>query len=152
MGAVAGPASAAAPILGLVSGVMQGEGTQAADEYQASQLSEKAQLGQAAAVETNADMVARLNQSLGNIDAVRAASGDSPASPTGAALRDVTTGRLNQEKAIRVGNILTQSETDTAGANYLTQAGSFALMQGILGGAASGAAALAKTNPGTFGA
>lgn len=151
MGAVAGPASIASVGLSLASGTMQGEGQQSADEYQAAQLNEKAQLGQAAAEETNADMVAKLNRDLGNIDAVRAASGDSPSSPTGLALRDVTSQRENQERAIRVGNILTQSETDTAGANYLNQAGSFALTQGVLGGLAGGANLLAKTNPATFG-
>lgn len=151
MGSVAGPAAAVGTGLSLVSGVMQGEGTKAADEMQSAELSEKAQLGQAAAVETNANSVEKLNSSLGNIDAVRAASGDSPSSPTGSELRSTTASYSNEQRAIKVGNILSQSEMDTAGANYMQQAGSFAMTQGVLGGMASAAGILAKTNPGTFG-
>lgn len=151
MGAVAGPAAGLSAGLGLVSSVMSGEGTKAADVMQADELSQKAQVGQIAATETNSDLVAGLNRSLGNIDAVRAASGDNPSSPTGIALRDTTESIANQTKAIKVGNILEQSETDTAGANYLNQAGSFALQQGWLSGLASAAGTIAKTNPGTFG-
>ena len=124
---------------------MGGEGTQAADQYQAGVLTEKAQLGQAQSVETSANSVMRLNASLGNIDAVRAASGDSPTSPTGVALRSVTTANANQGKAIQVGNILSQNEMDTAGADYLNSAGSFALTQSIIGGLAGGAGTLGQT-------
>lgn len=151
MGAAAGAAAVAAPALGLVSGIMSGAGTQAADQFQAAELSQKAQLGQAAAVEVNSDNVARLNQSLGNIDAVRAAAGDSMAAPTAAALRGVTTQRADEANAIQVGNILQQSQTDQAEASYLQSAGSFSLMQGILGGVAGAAGNIAKTTWSTFG-
>jgi hypothetical protein len=154
MGALAGVAassSLASTGLGLVSSIMQGEGTQAADQYQAGILTEKAQIGQTQATEVNANSVMRLNQSLGNIDAVRAASGDNPTSPTAVALRGVTTANANQNRAIQVGNILTQSEMDTAGANYLRSAGSFAMTQGIIGGLAGAAKGLAGTNFGAFG-
>lgn len=151
MGAVAGGASVASAGLSLAGRIMQGEGTQAADNYQSDVLAEKARLGRTAATETNADMVAKLNRDLGNIDAVRAASGDSPTSPTGLALRDVTSQRENQERAIRVGNILTQSEMDDSSAAYLRSAGSFALTQGVISGLAGAAGQIGKTNPGTFG-
>jgi hypothetical protein len=145
--ATAGGASIASAGLGIVSSVMGGEATNAADQYQAGILSEKAQLGQTQAVEVNANSVMRLNASLGNIDAVRAASGDSPTSPTAAALRSVTTSNADQNKAIQIGNILSQSEMDVAGANYLKSAGSFALSQSILSGVTGAAGTVGKTNP-----
>jgi hypothetical protein len=148
MGAAASATSAG---LTLATSVMAGEGQKAADDYQSAELSEKAKLGQAAATETNSDMVARLNSSLANIDAVRAAAGDSMSSPTGAALRSTDAANANQERSIRVGNILSQSETDQAGANYMQSAGSFALTQGWLSGAAGAAGQIAQTNSGTFG-
>jgi hypothetical protein len=147
MGAVAGGASIASAGLGLVSSIMQGEGTKAADQYQADVLSEKAQLGQVQATETSANVVMNLNHSLGNIDAVRAASGDNPTSPTAVALRSVTTSNADQSKAIKVGNILTQSEMDTAGAGYLNSAGSFAMSQSVIAGLAGTAGTIGKTNP-----
>lgn len=150
MGVAAG-ASAAAAGLGLASGIMSGQGTQAADQYQAGLLSERAQAGQAASIEASSNSVQRLNVSLANLDAVRAAGGDSPASPTGLALRSTTEDNMNLTRAIRVGNILSQSEMDTAGSNYLTQAGQFGLMQGILGGAAGAANDIFQTKPSTFG-
>lgn len=145
--ATAGGASVASAGLGILSSIMGGEATNVADQYQAGILSEKAQIGQTQAVEVNANAVMRLNQSLGNIDAVRAASGDSPTSPTAAALRRVTTANADQNKAIQIGNILSQSEMDVAGANYLKSAGSFALSQGILGGVTGAAGTVGKTNP-----
>jgi hypothetical protein len=151
MGALAGGASVASAGLGFATSIMGGEGTQAADQYQAGVLTEKAQLGEAQSVETSANSVMKLNASLGNIDAVRAASGDSPTSPTGVALRSVTTANANQSKAIQVGNILSQNEMDTAGANYLNSAGSFALTQSIIGGLAGGAGTLGQTKWSSFG-
>jgi hypothetical protein len=154
MGALAGVAagsSVASAGLGILSSVMGGEATQAADQYQAGVLTEKAQIGQAQAVEVNANATMRLNQSLGNIDAVRAASGDSPTSPTTAALRRVTTSNADQNKAIQIGNILSQSEMDVAGANYLKSAGSFALSQSVVAGLAGAAGTIGKTNFSSFG-
>jgi hypothetical protein len=154
MGALAGVAassSLASAGLGLVSSIMGGEGTKAADQMQAGVLTEKAQIGQVQATESNANSVMRLNQSLGNIDAVRAASGDNITSPTATALRSVTTSNANQNKAIQVGNIMTQSEMDTAGASYLNQAGNFALSQSVIGGLAGAAKGVAGTNFGAFG-
>lgn len=146
MSAAAGPAAVAGVGLSLASGIMGGEGQKAADQYQSAELSEQSQMGQAAASEENANMTQRLNQALGNIDAVRAASGDSMAAPTAQALRGVTTTNSNQQRVIQVGNILQQSAVDQAGANYMQSAGSFALEQGILGGVAGAAGMTAGTN------
>jgi hypothetical protein len=76
---------------------------------------------------------------------------DARTSPTAAALRGTTETYGGQDKAIKVGNILQQSEMDTASANYLKSAGSFAMTQAILGGAGGAATTLGKTNWGSFG-
>lgn len=155
MGQAAGPIAAISSIasagLGFMGSEASASATNAADQYQASLLAEKAQLGKAAAVETNANLTTKLAQSLGNIDAVRAASGDAVTSPTTAALKGATASFGNEEKAIRVGNILSQSEMDTASSQYLQKAGQFALTQGALSGLAGVAGTLGKTNFGSFG-
>lgn len=146
MGAAVAPAAAIVGIgANVAGGVMQGEGQQAADNYQAAVLTQKAQAGQVAATETNANSVLRLNQTLDNIDAVRAASHNDPSSPTGSMLRNTAYDYGNEERAIRVGNILTQSEQDLASADYEKKAGSFAMTQGILSGIAGAAGSIAKT-------
>lgn len=144
LASLAGPASDISPLLGLFAGIMQGQGQESSDDFQAAQLAQKAQLGQIAATEENAQLTTRLNQTLGKIDAVRAASGDSMTSPTGAALRSTAEMYGNEERAIQVGNILEQSDMDTAGANYMQQAGSFAMEMGIFSGITTAVGDVAK--------
>lgn len=148
----------AAPIFSLASigmsaagSIMQGEGTQAADNMRAAQLEQSAQYGRMAADETNANMLDRLNATLGNIDTVRAAGHTDPTSPTAVALHDRAVSLNTQERATRVGNIMAQVGEDTAGASYLQSAGSFAYGQGILGAGADVLGGLGKTNFNTFG-
>jgi hypothetical protein len=66
-------------------------------------------------------------------------------------LRGTTEEYADQSKAIAVGNILQQSQMDTASANYLNQAGSFAMLQGVLGAAGGAATTAASTKSGIFG-
>lgn len=140
-------ASVGAMGLTALSNVMTGQGTKAADNAQAGELDERAQLAQVAATETNANLTEKLNQSIGNLAALRAAAGDSPTSPTDVAVRSQTEAYANQNRVIQVGNILSQSEADTASANYLRQAGSFALNTSYLkaaGGILSGLASMSR--------
>lgn len=154
MGAAA-PIAAIASIgsagLGAFSSIEKGTGQQAADQMQAAELQQRAQYAGIAATETSANMLDRLNVSLGNIDAVRAAMHDDPTSPTGAAIRARTEALGDEDRAIKVGNILAQGSMDTASANYLTQAGQFAYGQGLVGAGADILGAIGKTNPGSFG-
>jgi hypothetical protein len=154
MGGLAGAAGGASGAgLGLtaLSSIVSASGTQASDQFQAEVLNQKAQVGQAAATEVNANYVQKLNMTLGNIDAVRAAGHNNPAGPEASVLRGTTEEYANESKSIAVGNILQQSQMDTASANYLNQAGSFAMLQGVLGAGGGAATTAGKTDFGSFG-
>jgi hypothetical protein len=135
--------AAAAPIAAIASiGAMglsaygsyeKGKGEQAADEYKAQSLERAAEVGRVKAAQTGAQMTEKLNQTLGNIDAVRAAAHDDPTSPTGAAIRDLTEARGERAKSITVDNILEQVDQDTADAAYMRTAGQYALLSGEVG-------------------
>lgn len=151
MGAAAPIAALGAAGLSAYSSIEKGAGQQAADQYQADELRQRAQYAGIAATETSANMLDRLNITLGNIDAVRAAAHDNPTSPTGVAVRGMTEQYGDEERAIKVGNIMAQASMDTASAGYLDQAGQFAYSMGELGAGADVLGAIGKTNPGTLG-
>src|SRR5215471_6769241 len=146
MGPSASVASIAAIGLSAQSKFTQSQGTQAADEAQAARLYRAAEYGRTAAVETSAQLTTNLNQTLGNIDAIRAAAHDDPTSPTGAAVRGFTESQGITKRNIDVENILAQSEQDQADAAYLRQAGAFALTQGKIGAFATVLGGIGKTN------
>lgn len=155
MGAAAAPIAAVAAV-GAVAGQAfgdyeKGAGTQAADNAQAAQLRLNAEYEGMKATETNATLTDRLATTLGNIDVIRAAAHTDPTSPTTVALRQRATGVANQERAVRVGNILAQQSEDLASADYLTSAGKFAMNMGELGAATDVLGGIAKTSSGTFG-
>ncbi len=149
MGEAAGPIAAGGSIVGTglqaFGDVEKAEGTKAADTMQADELAEKAQIGRAQADETNANMLDRLNQSLGTIAAVRAAGHDYPNSPTGVALAARTTQLNNESRLTQIGNIESQVAQDEAGAAYLRNAGSFALDMGYLSAATDVAKGISST-------
>ncbi|HET8921340.1 MAG TPA: hypothetical protein VFN27_16895 [Xanthobacteraceae bacterium] len=152
MGSYVGPVAAIAGTgLKAYGDYEKGAGEQAADEMQAAQLRRKAEYAGAAAAETNATLTDRLATTLGNIDVVRAAAHADPSSPTTLALRSRAATVGNQERAIRVGNILAQQSEDLASADYLTSAGKFALNMGKLSAAADILNAGGQTNPNLFG-
>src|ERR1700676_1345369 len=62
--------------------VEKGAATQSADEFQANKATESAKFGRLQADLTDTTMRERLNTTLGNIDAIRAASHVDPTSPT----------------------------------------------------------------------
>ena len=74
---------------------------------------------------------------LGNIDAVRAASHDNPTSPTGAAVRDFTEQVGTEQKDIKVDSIMAQAQMDEANAAFLRSASTTALLSGGIGASAS---------------
>jgi hypothetical protein len=129
----------------------QGQGQQAADQFQANQLQTKAQYAAAAAAETNAAFTDKLATTLGNIDVVRAAGHTDPTSPTTMALRSRAAEVSNQERAIKVGNIIAQQSEDITDASWLKSAGNFALDMGYVTAGADVATGIGKTNPNLFG-
>ena len=136
-GAAAGGLSIASAGLSAYSTVLEGEGTQAADEYQAESLERAANVGKVKAAQTGAQMTESLNNTLGNIDAVRAAAHTDLSSPTGAAIYNTAEYQGNRQKTITVDNILEQANQDTSDAAYLRAAGSYALQTSEVGAAAS---------------
>lgn len=135
--AVAAPIAAIASLgamgLSAYSSVKQGEGNKAANEMKAAQAERAAQIGRINADSTDATLTERLNTTLGNIEAIRAAGNVDPASPTTAAIDDLNTKLSNRQRNAAVGSLREQANTDDASANYLKQAGSFALTQGYIG-------------------
>lgn len=139
MGSAATPAggmSLASAGLGAYSTMLQAQGTADADKYQAQKLETAATYGDLKAVQTGGQMTRNLTQTLGNIDAVRAAANADPTSPTGAALRDNAENIGTQNKSITVDSILAQSTQERNDAAYYKSAASDALFAGEIGAAA----------------
>ncbi len=126
-------ASAGAGIFEAAGSIVQGIGTSNADKYQAAEQEQAAQYGDLKAVQTNAALTRNLNQTLGNIDAVRAAARTDPSSPTGAAVRNTVEATATSDKNIQVDSIMAQAEQDQANAAYLRSASSTALLSGGIG-------------------
>jgi hypothetical protein len=126
-------ASAGAGIFEAAGSIVQGIGTSNADKYQAAEMDQAAQYGDLKAVQTNAVLTRNLNQTLGNIDAVRAAARTDPTSPTGAAVRNTVEATSTENKNIQVDSIMAQAEQDKANAAYLRSASSTALLSGGIG-------------------
>jgi hypothetical protein len=111
---------------------MAAQGQSTADLYKAEQLEQAAQYGELKATQTSAQMTRNLVTTLGNIDAVRAASHSDPSDPTNAAVRADIEDRGVQAKTITVANIMQQSRMDESNAAYMRQASSDALLGGDL--------------------
>jgi hypothetical protein len=140
----AGGASIAAAGLQAYGDILKGQGTQAAYDYKAASLENAAQRGNVASVQTGAKETIGLDNTLGTIDAVRAAAHDDPTSPTGAAIRDWSESLGLSKKAIDVDNILAQSRQEQDDAAYLRQAGRTALLGGEISAGSDLLTALSK--------
>jgi hypothetical protein len=130
---------------------MKGAGTKAADEYKAASLERSASYGRLKAAETSGQLLEHENETLGNIDAIRAAAHTDPSSPTGAAVKDTQEYLGNRARSIAVLNIQAQTDQEEADADYLRKAGKFAMGMGELGAAASIFSGVSKTDFGSIG-
>jgi len=116
--------------------ILQSQGVAAADNFQAAKLEQAAKYGELKAVQTGGQMTRSLNQTLGNIDAVRAAANADPSSPTGAAFRDNQESIGNDQRGIAVDSILARARQERADAAYYRSAADNALFAGEIGAAA----------------
>lgn len=116
---------------------MQAQGAAAADEFKAQQLEQAAIYGRLKADQTNSQMTRDLVMTLGHIDAVRGAAHIDPTSPTAAAVREAVEEQGVDQKNIKVASIAQQARMDDAGAAYMRQASSDALLAGDIGIASS---------------
>lgn len=124
--------------------ILKGQGTAAGENYKAASLENAAQRGRVAAAQTGASETEKLVQTLGNIDAVRAAAHTDPTSPTGAAIRDWNETLGLTKKSIDVDNIMAQSQQEDSDAAYLRSASKYALLGGELGAGADILGSLGK--------
>ena len=104
----------------------------------------RAQYGDLKAVQTGAQMTRNLNTTLGNIDAVRAATNTDPSSPTGAAVRDNQEAIGEDQRNIAVGSIEAQTAQNRTDAAFYRQASSDALLSGNIAAVAGVATAVGK--------
>lgn len=152
--AAAGAGGASIVSLGLsaYSSVLKGEGTQAVDEAQADRAERAAQFGKVQANLTDTTMRERLNNTIGNIDVIRAAARIDPTSPTTAAIEDRQRTLSDRQRTAALTSINAQVEDDESSAKYLRQAGDFALDMGYLNAAIGVTGGIAKgANSGTTG-
>ena len=130
MGAAAASAASVASLGLTVAGdLMGGSAKQAENDYQAARLEEAAQFGKTQAALTDAVMRENLNNTLGNIQAVRAAAGIDPTSPTTAAMMNMNADTAERQRLAKVGSINAQTAEQEASAKYLREAGDFAVTQ-----------------------
>jgi hypothetical protein len=135
-GSSAGGNSLASIGLSAYSTILQSQGVAAGDDFQAQKLDQAAKYGDLKAVQTGGQMTRQLNQTLGNIDAVRAAANADPNSPTGAAFRDNQKSIGTEQRGIAVSSIMAQANQDRNDAAYYRSAGKNALLAGYVGAAA----------------
>lgn len=149
MGSAAGQGASGTSIAGAglsaYSELLKGQGTAAGENYKAASLENAAQRGRVAAAQTGASETEKLVQTLGNIDAVRAAAHTDPTSPTGAAIRDWNETLGLTKKSIDVDNIMAQSQQEDSDAAYLRSASKYALLGGELAAGSDIIGALNKT-------
>src|SRR6185436_12335901 len=94
------------------------QGEKAGADYKASKAARAAAFGRVQADQTSAALTEELTTTLGNIDAIRAAAGIDPTSPTSAVIRQKQEDVSNRERNTRVANILEQAQQNEFDANY----------------------------------
>lgn len=127
--AAAAPLAAVASIAGVgfkaAGNIMQGKAAQSAAEaaaskaeYDAARTERAAEFGRIKADQTDAHLREELAVTLHNIDAVRAASGVDPTSPTGQAIKDNETYISDRSRFSQITSIRLQAEEDERAAGY----------------------------------
>jgi hypothetical protein len=143
-GSGAGGMSLASAGLSAYSTILQSQGKADSDNWQAEKLQTDATYGDLKGIQAGGQMTRKLNDTLGNIDAVRAAANTDPSSPTGVAVRSNQEAIGTTNKNITVNSILQQSTQDRADAAYYRSAASNALFAGGISAAGGIAGAIGK--------
>jgi hypothetical protein len=105
----------------------QGKGQQAAANYEAGRKDLAAKFARAQAAQVDAHLSEELNTTIANINAVRAAQGGSPLSPTTQALIDNESKMSDRERKLRVNNLKAEASEAEGAANYLRYSGKVAM-------------------------
>lgn len=120
---------------GIASSLTSAAGEKAAADFKAAKAARAAAFGRVQADQTSAALTEELTTTLGNIDAIRAAAGIDPTSPTSAAIRADETARSFRDRNTRVANILEQAKQNEFDADYFREAGAQAMKIGYLSAA-----------------
>lgn len=146
MGAAAASAASVASLGLTVAGdIMGGSAKKSANDFQAARLEQAAEFGKTQAALTDATMRENLNNTLGTIQAVRAAAGVDPSSPTTSAMMNMNSQRAERQRMAAVGSINAQTAEQEASARYLREAGDFAVTQSYVKAGMDVASAVAKS-------
>jgi hypothetical protein len=137
-------ASSLSPGLAALGHISQGYATSSADQLKAEQAQMAAEIGRQQALSTDTTMRQRMNITLGNIEAIRAAGHADQTSPTTAALLDRERAAGDATRMAAVGSQRMQAAEDEATAAYLRKAGDFAVTMGYVGAGEDLLSALAK--------
>lgn len=132
----AGATSLASAGLTAYGDLLKGQAVATADEYQAAKLDTAATYGELKAAQTGGQMSRSLNNTLGNIQAVRAAAKADPNSPTGAAITDDQEAIGTDQRTITVNSIMQQARQDRSDAAYYRDASSRAQTMSYVSAAA----------------
>jgi hypothetical protein len=148
MAGASGPMAAGTSMLSIglsaYSDIQKGAATQAADEFQANKANEAAKYGRLQADLNDTTYRERLNTTLGNIDAIRAAAHVDPTSPTTAAVEQWQTQISERQRLAASGTLRAQASADDASAEYLRKKGAYAQQEGYLNAATDVAGAASK--------
>jgi hypothetical protein len=122
----------------VASGVMKARGESKGLAFKSSEAAVASRQGKIAAAETDTHLREELRSVIGNIGAIRASSGIAPDSPTTQAIVD-NEGRVSErERRIRVGNIMSQSESDERSSRFFKGASRDAWLYGTIGAVGRG--------------
>jgi hypothetical protein len=158
MGQLAAPLSIASVGFSALGKVSEGQAAKAGyeakandAEFAAQRAERAAEYGRIQADQTDAGLREELAITLGNIDAVRAASNVDPTSPSGVALKERETEVSDRQRRARVASIRAQANEDDrmaqygrSTATYLRRAGSGALRTSYINAAAGITGGIAK--------
>lgn len=143
-GNAAGAASIASLGFSAFSSIAKGEGTKAADDFQAERAERAAKFGRTQADLADVTMRDELNTTLSNIDVIRAAGRVDPTSPTTAAVGARQALVSDRQRNAAVLSQRGQADEDDASARYLRQAGDYALSSSYIDAGTKIAGAAAK--------
>lgn len=129
--------SAALTGLQAAGGVMQGVAGRNAAKAQGEAALRQAEYGRIQAAQTDRAMRDQFEFTLGNIQAVRAAAGQDPNSPTGQTLTNFAQSQADMERQRKVSNVLTQVSEQERAARFYRRSGGNQMLGGLLSAAGS---------------
>lgn len=112
--------------------IFKGFGEKSAQDFQAAKDQRAAEIAKLRADQTDTQLREQLHTTLGNIDAIRAASNIDALSPTTAAIKANETRVADRQRQIAVGNLQAQAREDQLSAKYHQELGNWALVGSFL--------------------